>query len=430
MRRIYTFFLYLLVPMIVLRLVWKGRRLAAYRQRMRERFALISKKKQPVDIWVHAVSLGEAVAITPLVEALLGKSLRVLITTMTPTGSQHVIKRFADKVQHQYVPYDLPWVVRRFFAKYTPKLGIIMETELWPNLINQAKKRYMPLLLANARLSDRAFGQYHRLRFVFKPVLNQFNAILAQSQSDADRFIALGAAPAIVEAFGNMKFDLQIQAKPNEFCRLLKEQWGDKRTVVMIASTHDNEESQILKQLSKLKQAIPDLVLLIAPRHPERFSIVYQLCVDSGYCVAKRSEAHTVNSQVDIVVVDTLGELLSFYQVSDYAFVGGSLVPIGGHNVLEPIAMQVPVFCGPYMQNSKAICQELEASQAIIKVQQAEQLIDAIIKVHQNKQDKEQLIANASSVLAANQGTMTRYLEKIGKYSVPLEGEGVCGSSS
>lgn len=417
MRKIYTFFLYLLVPFIVLRLVWKGRRLAAYRQRIGERFSFISNKKQPVDIWVHAVSLGEAVAVTPLIEALLAKSSRVLVTTMTPTGSQHIIKRFADKVQHQYVPYDLPWVVRRFFARYTPKLGIIMETELWPNLINQAKKRHMPLLLANARLSDRAYGQYHRLRFVFKPVLNQFNAILAQSQSDADRFIALGAAPAIVEAFGNMKFDLQIQSKPNDACRLLKEQWGVLRTVVMIASTHDDEESQILKQLNKLKKAIPDLVLLIAPRHPERFALVHQLCVDSGYRVAKRSESHTVDSQVDIVVIDTLGELLSFYQVSDYAFVGGSLVPIGGHNVLEPIAMQVPVFCGPYMQNSKAICQELEASQAIIKVQHVEQLIDAMIKLHQNKPDKQQLIANASAVLTANQGTITRYLEEIKIYS-------------
>lgn len=415
MRYLYTFFLYLLSPLFILRLYWKGRRLPAYRQRILERFSLGNGVvKTRVDVWLHAVSLGEVVAATPLIDALLAKKLRVLVTTMTPTGSQQVTKRFGQQVEHQYVPYDFPQVVRRFFNNTNPRLGIIMETELWPNLIYQAKQIKMPLVLVNARLSDHSFKSYEKAKFMFKPVLNQFTAIFAQSEEDARRFVNLGAADDLVQVLGNIKFDLQMQISASKDCDQLKNQWGKERTVFIAASTHNDEEKQILSRFSKLKVAIPNLILLIVPRHPERFDEVFQLSETQGFITGRRSQSSSINANTEVIVVDSMGELLSFYQTSDYAFVGGSLVPIGGHNVLEPIAVQVPVFCGPYMNNSKAICRDLCAAEAMIMVENADELIAAIGVMHGNKAKRQQQIANASKVLAANKGTVDRYMERIG----------------
>ncbi len=414
MRYLYTFFLYLLSPLFILRLYLKGRKLPAYRQRILERFSLgKGVVNTPVDVWLHAVSLGEVVAATPLIDALLAKKWRVLVTTMTPTGSQHVIKRFGEQVEHQYVPYDFPQAVRRFFKNTKPRLGIIMETELWPNLIYQAKRIKMPLVLVNARLSDHSFKSYEKARFMFKPVLNQFTAIFAQSEDDAKRFIALGAAEDLVQVLGNIKFDLQMRISASKDCEQLKNQWGKERTVVIAASTHNDEEKQILSRLSKLKAVIPDVVLLIVPRHPERFDEVYQLSGAQGFTTGRRSQAATIDNHTDVIVIDSMGELLSFYQTSDYAFVGGSLVPIGGHNVLEPIAVQVPVFTGPYMNNSKAICRDLCAAEALVMAEGVDELIAAIGVMHGNKAKRRQQIANASRVLEANKGTVGRYMEKI-----------------
>lgn len=412
----YTCILALLTPLIILRLYWKSRRLPAYRQRIAERFCLDNRTATSTDVWLHAVSLGEVVAATPLIDALLKKNHRIVVTTMTPTGSQHVLKRFGQTVLHQYVPYDLSWCLRRFFKNYHPRLVIIMETELWPNLIHQAYQQQVPLLLLNARLSDHAFKQYEKVHFLFAPVLQQFTAIFAQSHEDAKRFIALGAPPAQVLMLGNMKFDIQMQSMIKDEILWMKDQWGKNRTVVIAASTHEGEEKQWLSHLNQLKKAIPDVMLLLVPRHPERFQRVIQLSMDHGFNTAQRSQPEHINRDVDVLVVDSLGELLHFYSVSDYAFVGGSLVPIGGHNVLEPIAMGVPVFCGPHMNNSKAVCQALCDAQALIMVKTMPELIKALVVLHQNEQQRQAQIDKASAVLMANQGTIGRYLEKIDRF--------------
>ncbi len=416
LRYIYTFFFYLLTPFILLRLYWKGRRLPAYRQRISERLSWGKIVSPEVDVWLHAVSLGEVVAATPLIDALLAKQLRVLVTTMTPTGSQQVMTRFGQQVAHQYVPYDLPWALRRFFKKINARVGVVMETELWPNLIYQATKAHLPLLLINARISDKAFGSYQKLRRFFKPVLAEFKTIFAQSEVDAKRFLELGAPVDKVYALGNMKFDLQIRVFEPALFQQLKTGWGETRPVFIAASTHDDEEDQLLTGLIKLKTAIPDVVLLIAPRHPERFKTVYELSKQHGYKTGLRSQSDTIDASTDVVVLDSLGELLGFYQVSDYAFVGGSLVPIGGHNVLEPIAMQVPVFCGPYMHNSKSICFDLCAAGAMQQVEHVDALVTAIVAMHQNPLQRVGQIANASAVLEANRGSVATCLEAILKY--------------
>lgn len=413
MRYLYTALLFLMTPLIVLRLYWKSLRLPAYRQRIRERFAL--QAVVPVDIWVHAVSLGEVVAATPLIDALLDRGLRVMITTMTPTGSRQVMSRFGSRVSHQYVPYDLPWVVRRFFKMLKPRLGIIMETELWPNLIYQANQQNIPVLLVNARLSDKAFKQYEKVRFIFKPILNQLTRILAQSQEDARRFKALGAEPSRVRSVGNLKFDMPPVELDSVLSSAFTHAWGEERVVVIAASTHDNEEEQLLSRLRTLQQAIPHVLLLIAPRHPERFQSVYQLSQQYGFKTGLRSNATTITAQSEVVVLDSLGELSLFYALSDYAFVGGSLVPVGGHNVLEAIAVNVPVFCGPYMNNAQSIFDALCAVDAIGRAENADDLIHKIVALHEHPQCRQQQMEQALAVLQANQGTLLRCLEDVAR---------------
>ena len=413
MRWVYSFLMYLLTPYLLFRLWWKGRRLPAYRERIAERFCWDNSELKTVDVWVHAVSLGEVIAATPLIESMLNKNWSVLITTMTPTGAEQVKTRFADRVYHRYVPYDLLGVVRRFFKIVQPKVGVIMETELWPNLIGEACAAKIPLFLANARLSERSSRGYMRFKFLFKPILNQFTAILAQSQDDAQRFIALGAEQDKVQVLGNMKFDLHTNSVDQVKFQELKNNWGGERPVVIVASTHDDEESQVLAQLKRLQQAIPGVVLLIAPRHPERFQTVYQLCVQQGFNTGLRSVLETLNDKNEVVVLDCLGELLGLYQISDYAFVGGSLVPVGGHNVLEPIAMSVPVLSGNQVHNFKTICRDLDDAKAIILVKQADELIDAIIKLHQDQGLKKAMVNKATKVLESNKGSVLKHLTKI-----------------
>lgn len=411
MRYLYTVLLFVMTPFIVLRLYWKSRHLSAYRQRIGERFSC--RAIAPVDVWIHAVSLGEVVAATPLIQALLDKELRVMVTTMTPTGSQQVISRFGVRVSHQYVPYDLPWLVRRFFKAMKPRLGMIMETELWPNLISQAHRQNIPLLLINARLSDKAFRHYEKARFIFKPILNQLTRILAQSDEDARRFVALGAEVSRVQAVGNLKFDMPPVVIDPTLSALFRQAWGAERVVVIAASTHDDEEEQWLMRFARLQQAIPHVLLLIAPRHPERFQTVYQLCQQHLFKTGLRSSPATMNADSEVVVLDSLGELSLFYSLSDYAFVGGSLVPIGGHNVLEAIAVNVPVFCGPYMNNAQAVCDALCAADAIEQVKNADEMIEHLIALHNNPGRREELKRHALRVLQANQGTLLRCMENV-----------------
>lgn len=413
MRFLYSFLMYLLTPFLLIRLWWKGRSLPAYRKRMSERFFLGKFDYKPFDVWIHAVSLGEVIAAIPLIDAMLEKNWSLLVTTMTPTGSERVQARFGNKVAHQYLPYDLPGVLKRFFKQIQPRVGVIMETELWPNLIYQARAAQVPLLLANARISDDSLSGYKKIKFLIKPILNQFSGILAQSEEDARRYLTLGANKEIVHVLGNMKFDLQTNVIDGKRFSDLKSHWGADRVAVIAASTHENEEAQILSHLKRLQQAIPDVVLLIAPRHPERFKTVYQLCIQSGFKTGLRSDLTTLTPENEIVVLDSLGELLGLYQISDYAFVGGSLVPVGGHNVLEPIAMNVPVLSGNQIHNFKAICNDLQAAQGILLVHQANEVIDGIIKLHQDPAFRQQMIQNATSVFEKNKGSVMRHLQQI-----------------
>ena len=412
MRRFYTILLYLLLPLIILRLFWKSRNLPAYRERLAERLSLGRLSTPSVDIWLHAVSLGEVVAATPLIQNFLDANYRVLVTTMTPSGSQQVIRRFGTRVSHQYIPYDFPYALRRFFKKIEARVGIIMETEIWPNLIVEANA-HMPLFLANARISDAAFKQYRPFGWLFKPILNHFKYIMAQSPLDAERYQILGADVQRIQMLGNMKFDLSLTFQHLAAVKSLKKSWGEQRLVVIAASTHEGEEVPILAAFTRLQQMIPHVILLIAPRHSERFQRVVQLSQNQGYQVGIRSNTQSIHERCEIIIIDSLGELLSFYTLCDYAFVGGSFVPVGGHNVLEPIALGIPTFCGPYMQNSQSIIDELVSGGALSQVNNAVEWVEKLLNFHKNESSRLNQTEQASKILVSNQGAVSRHFELI-----------------
>lgn len=412
MRQIYSLFLYLSLPFLLIRLWWKGRKNAVYRSRILERFTL-NKMTGPVDIWVHAVSLGEVIAVAPLVAALVKKQYKILMTTTTPSGSQRVRQQFGDAVLHQFLPYDLNCVMRRFYRKIQPRMVMLVETELWPNLIHNARYLGVPILLINGRLSEQSFRGYKKTRYLWKNLLKAFHSIFVQTEEDAARYQALGACSEKIQVCGNIKFDLEIPTVVNEAIAGLKTKWGSERTVFIAASTHNNEEELILSHLNKLGKEIENILLLIAPRHPERFQKVYELSKEMGFTTGLRSNSDSLSSEHQVIVLDCLGELLEFYRLSDYAFVGGSFVPVGGHNPLEPIAMKVPVWCGPFFHNFKAICQDLKRAEAITIVDRVDDLIISLISFHRNKEKITMMVNNATQVLEANKGILDRYLTEV-----------------
>jgi 3-deoxy-D-manno-octulosonic-acid transferase len=413
-RFLYTVLFYILTPFILIRLYWKGRKLPAYRARWKERF-LGSQDNQimSVDIWLHAVSLGEVIAAIPLIESFLNKNFRVCVTTMTPTGSEQVLRRFGVRVLHQYIPYDFPHALRRFFKVMQPRVGVIMETELWPNLIVEAKRAKVTLFLANARISDKAYAQYRMIDWLLKPILKNFTCIMTQSCVDASRYQMLSDSSTQIKILGNLKFDVKLPARPLDTVLSMKKMWGEERPVLILASTHEDEEQQILRHLKTLQCDMPGVVVLIAPRHPERFEYVFELCLKLKYRTGRRSVLETIDKDSEVIVIDSLGELISFYGVSDYAFVGGSFVPIGGHNVLEPIACDVPVLCGPFMQNSQTTVKELLVAKALTQVEDSSAFVSEIIKLHREKALVTLQVENAKKILHANQGAVIRHLEVI-----------------
>lgn len=412
MRLLYTGILYILTPFIVVRLWWKGRRLPAYRARVSERFANLPFEG-PVDLWLHAVSLGEVIAATPLIDAFLEKGWRILVTTTTPTGSERLMKQFGTRVLHCYLPYDLPIIIRRFFNVARPKIGVLMETELWPNLIYCAHDAHIPLVLANARLSDSSVHNYQKIKGLIKPLLNCFTNILTQSELDTERFLSLGALKDKVHMLGNIKFDAPLHIPNSEKYKNIRADLGTNRVFVIAASTHEGEEVLLLNAWERLKQRMPEALLLIAPRHPERFKDVYHLASNIGFKTVSVSEQDTLLQETEVVILDTLGELMGYYQISDYAFVGGSLVPVGGHNVLEPIALNVPVFIGPYVHNFKTICDMFQSVSAITSIQNADALMDAILALHQASAQKASMLKAANDMYLKNKGAVLRTLEAI-----------------
>ena len=366
LRGLYSAALYLLAPITIYHLIWRGFRQPAYLQRWPERYAVYRDPPRGRALWLHAVSVGEVNAAVPLVNALRrGRpDLRLLVTTITPTGSERVRALWGDGVDHVYLPYDLPGAVGRFLAHHRPYAALIMETELWPNLLFGCRDRGIPAYIVNARLSERSLHGYRVLAPLVSRALRTVRIVAAQSMADAVRFVRLGALPGKVVDTGNLKFDVSVPDSLDAFADECRAQCR-ARPVWIAASTHGEEEAAIIGIHRQLRARYPDLLLLWAPRHPERFRIVAEHARAAGWQVSTRSRARWPQADDAVFVVDTLGELLSFYACADVAFVGGSLQAIGGHNLLEPAAAGTPIVTGPHLHNFVEITQRLEAVGAL-----------------------------------------------------------------
>lgn len=381
-RSIYTLLLYLLTPLVMLRLLWRGLRAPAYWRRWPERFGWIPQASEDC-LWIHAVSVGEVQAAVPLAQALRVRypEWRIVVTTLTPTGAERVQAALHQDVTHYYLPYDLPGAVRRFARRLRPRLLIIIETELWPNLIHYCHTQHIPVVLANGRLSERSAGRYQYVKKLASEMLAMFSVVAAQTQQDALRFIELGAPSGIVHVTGNIKYDMKPPASLREQAEVLRRFWGVERAVWIAASTHEGEEQQILDAYAAVRRELPHALLVIVPRHPERFTKVAALCEKSGYPIVRRSEHRACDASTGIVIGDSMGELNLFYAASDVAFVGGSLVPTGGHNLIEPAEQGIPVITGPHTFNFAEITQQMCEAGAAIEIHTTQQLSDVVVKL-------------------------------------------------
>ena len=409
-RFIYTIALYLLTPLILYRLAVRGLRYPDYFARWRERFGFFQNPFIRNSIWIHAVSMGEVNAAMPLIDALMQRyqGTPFVITTVTPTGSERVRRVYGDRVFNVYLPYDLPASIRRFFARVQPRLAVVMETEIWPNLFFECEARKIPIIVANARLSEKSLRGYGPIRPLARRALASARYIAAQSATDAMRLTKLGADPSRLGVVGNLKYDMNVPSELKEQARLLRIAWGARRPVWVAASTHDGEELPVLKAHAEVLRRFPDALLLLAPRHPERFKPVALACRSFGFATRTRSDDGNASSDTQCFVIDTLGELLLFYAASDVAFVGGSLVPIGGHNVLEPAAMSVPVIVGSKTFNFVEITQSLLDSGAALRIMDGEELGATVTRLFADETQRHAIGRAARAAFEREQGGVLR----------------------
>lgn len=418
LRSIYSVLWYAALPGVAVRLWYRGRKAPAYRQRWHERLGFIGPLKQTGGIWIHAVSLGEVIAAKPLIERLLSEhpELPLTVTTMTPTGSVQVKALFGTRVFHVYLPYDVPTAVKRFLKQLAPSVGIVMETELWFNLFTECQAQNIPVLVVNARLSARSAQRYQRFARFTRELLSKIDIVAAQNKADASRFVELGLSQNKVRVTGSIKFDMNLPARLIEQGQALRACWGSTRPVWIAASTHDGEDQQVLQAYAHILKIIPNVVLLLVPRHPERFKAVSDLCRSQGFICGLRSEGKTDLADIHVFVGDTMGEMPLFYASSDVAFVAGSFKPVGGHNVLEPAALGLPIVVGPHMFNFAQITELLISAGGLIQVADANELGVQISQLLQDKAKAKQMGAQGLAVVEQNRGALDKTYQLVQQY--------------
>lgn len=412
MRFLYLVLSYLLAPLVVLVLLSKGLANKAYLERMEERFGFGRSSTDRPSIWVHAVSVGEVVAASAMIRWLLQAypGIPVVVTTVTPTGAQRVRDLFEDDVIHSYVPYDTPGSVKRFYNRFNPQLAVVMETEVWPNLYNECGRRGVPLVLANARVSARSVSRYRRFFSLFKETLSHGIVIAAQSERDARRFRSLGASPQRTHVVGNVKFDMVVPDGVTEKGRAFRDKHAHSRPVWIAASTHDGEEKLVLEAHAKILRRWPDALLLLIPRHPERFSSVATLITRHGFRFVRRSTGQRCTAADAVFLGDTLGEMMIFYAAADVAFVGGSLLPIGGHNMLEPASLGLPILAGPHNYNAQDIADMMIEGEAARIIFDTDELAEQVSAHFADPQLRARCGASGRHIVAENRGATKRML--------------------
>lgn len=410
MRRLYTALFHAAIPLILGRLAWRSLKLPAYRERWDERFARYSSAPKLGVAWFHAVSVGEAEAAFPIVREFRARhpSLPILVTCTTPTGSARIKSVLGDEVAHVYLPYDLPGCVARFLDHFQPHLAVIMETEIWPNLYRECGRRGIPLAIVNGRLSEKSARGYRRIAKLTADSLAPVSLVAAQTPLDAKRYMEIGVDPKKVTVTGNVKFDIEFTAEMRGKALALREELFGNRPTWIAGSTHPGEEEQVLDALARIRSEIPDTLLALAPRHPDRFQEVRALCARRGYAVRCRSESTPCGGDIEVFLIDSLGELRLFYGVAEVAFVGGSLIPQGGHNVLEPAAAGVPTLFGPHMFNFAEIARKLKDGGGGSEIGNAEELATAVAHWLTDPAARAETGAKGLDFIHANRGAVSR----------------------
>jgi 3-deoxy-D-manno-octulosonic-acid transferase len=410
--RLYSLAVFALLPWALLHLWWRGRRQPAYRRHWGERFGRYALPPPGPPIWIHAVSVGETRAAQPLVAALRRRypDAGILFTHMTPTGRQTSLDLFGNQVAQVYLPYDTPRAVGRFLDHFRPRLGLIMETELWPNLIAACHERGLPLLLVNARLSARSARRYGRVPTLTHQALGQLAAIAAQADDDAKRLQALGAPT--VEVLGNLKFDIEPPADQASLGREFRGRLGS-RPVCLCASTREGEESLILEAW---QAAAPEALLVIVPRHPQRFDEVAELVRTRGLALQRRSDGQAVTPATRVWLGDSMGEMFAYYGACDLAFVGGSLLDYGSQNLIEPCAVGVPVLLGPSTFNFAEAARAALAAGAARQVVDAADLVAAFQSLLGDPESRHRMAAAGLDFARRHRGATDRSLALIGRF--------------
>lgn len=406
-RSLYTLAWRVVAPLAPLRLWWRGRREPGYREHLRERYARYAALPPAGEVvWIHAVSLGETRAAAPLVERILAErpQATILLTTMTATGREAGRALSGPRVLQAWLPYDLPGAMRRFLAHFHPAAGLLMETELWPNLAAEAAIAKVPLFVVNARLSERSARGYARFDSLVRPMLGSFAGVAAQTRADAQRLEALGARDVVVT--GNLKFDAKVPGDAAALAAHLRARIG-ARPVLLAASTRDGEEALILDALER-RPLPPGALLVLVPRHPQRFDAVAALLAARGIAHQRRSGDRAVPSGVAVLLGDSMGELPGYYGAADVAFVGGSLAPLGGQNLIEALAVGVPVLLGPHTFNFAEAAERAIDAGAALRVADADALAAAAAALLDDPAARTAMREHAWAFLAAHRGATER----------------------
>ncbi len=414
---VYTTAYYLALPFIFLRLLLRSRKQPGYRQRLKERFRGFSGHNPlKPSLWIHSVSVGETIAATPLIEHLLKifPYYNIHVTTTTPTGSAQVTQHFKDRVTHSYLPYDIPYALKHFFRSVQPRLCLIMETELWPNLLFLCYQKNIPTLLANGRLSTRSYQRYAKLGVISRDILNLFSKIAAQSQSDAEHYRTIGIVNEKITVTGNLKFDKLIPPTLFDEAQKFAQLWGlCNRPILIAASTRENEEPYVLTAFTTVKKKYPNALLILVPRHLDRIEKVVRLCEKNAFKTVLRSQLASPLADTDILIGNTIGELMLLYALSDIAYVGGSLVDTGGHNILEPAALSLPIITGPYLRNFKTISHMLVTANAQLIIHTADTLAEAFLKLLADEPLRREMGAQGCDIFRKNKGAIENHLQLI-----------------
>lgn len=414
LRHLYTFLFYLILPFIFLRLLWRSRNLPDYRKRWRERLGYCPYKLDN-SIWLHAVSVGETIAALPLIKLLLQEfpQYPLVITNMTPTGAARVKAALKDTVKQVYIPYDAPSAINRFLKRINPKIAIIMETELWPNLFASCRNRSIPLVVMNARLSEKSARGYHFIPSLTREMFSAIHRLAATASLDAERFIQLGLDSNKVTVTGNLKFDLELPTDLENKSQSLRDTLGNDRLVWIAASTHPGEEEIIFAAHLCILEKYPSALLILVPRHPDRFDQVYELAKQNNFHTARRSLNETCTAEMQIYLGDTMGELILLYAVADVVFVAGSFAQIGGHNILEPAALHKPIITGPVLFNFAEISRMLLNAKGMVIVHDASELEEKVDHFFKDENDRKITGENACQVVKNNRGALQKQFELI-----------------